>query len=88
MHAVLLDLKQMYNGCLAKSQPAVATKSSGQMLHMPECLPHVPMGENLFHFGKMEHQGASTSLFHLLLAVSQEVSRYLTFTCSLTCCLN
>ena len=88
MHAALLDLKQMYNGCLAKSQAVVGTKSSGQMLHMPECFPHIPMGENLFPFWKMEHQGASASLLHLLLAVSQEVSRYLIFTCSLTCCLN
>ena len=52
MHAALLDLKQMYNGCLAKSQAAVATKSSGQMLHMAECFPHIPMGEHLFRFGK------------------------------------
>lgn len=68
----LLDLKQMYNGCLAKSQAAVATKSSGQMLHMPECFPHIQWVKT---FSILENgaSGASTSLFHLFLAVSQEV---------------
>ena len=61
MYAALLDLKQMYNGCLAKSQAVVATKNSGQMLHMPECFSHISMGENFFHL----ENGASGSQ-HLL----------------------